>query len=399
MTNAELAAQAEEVLFNNYTGFRDMALVRGNGVRVWDADGREYLDMLAGIATCSLGHCHPKIVQAVNKQVETLIHVSNLFLIEPQIRVAKRLVELSFADKAFFCNSGTESVECSLKLARKYGTTKKGPECYKIIAAQDSFHGRTFGSISVTGQEKYHKGFKPLLPGVKFVPFNDVKALEEAMTDDVCGVILEPIQGESGVLPSNKEYLEFARAKCTEKNAVLIFDEVQSGMGRTGKLFAYENYGVEPDVMTLAKALGGGLPVGAVLARDEFAEVLGPGTHAATFGGNPLVMAAAEAALELLVDDGLIDRSLELGTYFKEKLQGLVNDFDSVTEVRGMGLMIGVVVGEGAGDIMKAMREKNILCGTATDAVVRFVPPFVIDREDIDRTVEALREVLKKVAG
>lgn len=393
MTNKEMAEAAKKYLFNNY-GERDMALVRGKGARVWDAEGREFLDMLAGIAVCNVGHCHPKVVEAARKQLNELIHVSNLFNIEPQIHLAQRLVENSFADKVFFCNSGAEAVEGALKLARRYGTSRRGPECVEFIAADNSFHGRTFGAVSATGQEKYRKGFEPLLPGVRFVPYNDIEAFEKTISERTCGVILEPIQGEGGVMPACKDYLQLVRDRCQESDTVLIFDEIQCGMGRTGKLFAYEHYGIEPDVMTLAKALGGGLPVGALLAREQFAEALPPGTHASTFGGNPVVMAAALAVMQLLIEDGLVSRCADLGTYFKESLVQMASQSDKVKEVRGMGLMLGVVLNGPAKPAMLALREKGILCATALDNVVRFVPPFVIEKADIDRTVEALGSVL-----
>ncbi|HNT33459.1 MAG TPA: acetylornithine transaminase [bacterium] len=396
MTNKQMAEASKKYLFNNY-GERDMALVRGQGARVWDADGNEYIDMLAGIAVCNVGHCHPKVVEAAQRQLTQLIHVSNLFNIEPQIQLAQRLVDNSFADKVFFCNSGAEAVEGALKLARRYGTSQRGSECVEFIAAENSFHGRTFGAISATGQEKYRKGFEPLLPGVRFVPFNEIKAFDDAFSERTCGVILEPIQGEGGVMPACREYLQHVRSRCSETNTVLIFDEIQCGMGRTGRLFAHEHYGIEPDVMTLAKALGGGLPVGALLARDRFADVLGPGTHASTFGGNPVVMAAALAVLELLIEGGLLERCAQLGAYFKDRLSQLAEHSPKVKEVRGAGLMLGVVLDSPAKPVMMALREKGILCATALDTVVRFVPPFVIEKADIDRTVDALGSILKSL--
>ena len=293
-----------------------ITLVRGQGTRVWDADGKKYLDFLAGIAVNALGHCHPKLVRAVQEQAATLMHVSNYYYNAPAAKLAEKLVQVSGMERAFFGNSGAEANECALKIARKYGKAHGGPGKFGIVAAQKSFHGRTIATVTATGQPKYSEPFAPVVPGFSHVPFNDIAALEAAVTDDTCAVLLEPIQGEGGVYPAHKPYLEAARALCDKHSALLIFDEVQTGVGRTGKWFAYEHYGVIPDVLTSAKALGGGFPIGACLARGEAAETLVPGDHGSTYGGNPLACAASLAVLETIEEEYLLANAHAMGAYF-----------------------------------------------------------------------------------
>ena len=341
MNTEQWIEKSDKYIMKTYGRF-PLVPVRGEGCRVWDADGKEYLDFLAGIAVNNLGHCHPKVVAALQKQAAEMIHCSNLYQIPQQIELAELLCTNSFADKAFFCNSGAEANEAAIKLARKYSRDNFGPERYEIITATDSFHGRTMATVSATGQEKVQRFFDPLLHGFKHVPFNDAAALEAAITPTTCAVMLEPIQGESGVNVPSAEYFIEVRRICDEYNLLLIFDEVQVGMGRTGKLFAYEHFGVAPDVMTLAKALAGGAPIGSMLTTDEFAEAFTPGTHGSTFGGNPLVCAAAVAFVRTILEDGILPHSIEMGAYLAGKLEELKQKYSFVVEVRGIGLMIGM---------------------------------------------------------
>ncbi len=303
MDSQTLMMLSEKYIAHTYNRY-PLLLVRGKGTRVWDLDGKEYLDFVAGLAVCNLGHCHPKVVKAIQDQAEKLIHVSNLYYIEPQIQLASLLCKHSFADKVFFCNSGAEANEGAMKLARKYAKEKIGEDRYEIITMERSFHGRTLATLTATAQEKFHKGYAPLMPGFKYVPFNDLKAVREAIDSKTCAVLLEPIQGEGGVNFPSEGYLKGLREICDEKGILLIFDEVQVGMGRTGKLFAYEHEGMKPDILTVAKSLAGGVPIGALLIRDEIAESFKPGDHASTFGGNPLATAAGVAALTAILKKG-----------------------------------------------------------------------------------------------
>ena len=307
-------------IMNTY-GRYPVVLRKGRGMKVWSSEGKEYLDFVAGVAVDILGHCHPRVVVAIQKQAQRLIHVSNYYFIEPQIKLAKLLVQHSYADKVFFCNSGAEAIEAAIKLARKYVKEQVNPERFEIITAEGSFHGRTYAALSATGQEKFHKGFEPLVPGFVHIPYNDIAALKNAVTEKTCAVLLEPIQGEGGVRVPDQDYLKQVRDLCNENNLLLILDEVQTGMGRTGKLFAYEHFGITPDIMTIAKGLGGGVPIGAMLATDKVAAGFQPGNHASTFGGNPLVCAAAVATIETLLEDGFIlDQCKRMNKYFIEKL-------------------------------------------------------------------------------
>ncbi|MCX7765676.1 MAG: aspartate aminotransferase family protein, partial [Candidatus Sumerlaeia bacterium] len=326
----------------NTYGERDVCIVKGEGVYVWDTEGKKYLDFVAGIGVCNLGHCHPAIVSAVIEQVQQLIHCSNLYYIEPQIKLARLLCENSIAEKCFFANSGGEAGEAALKLARYYMKKKYGEQRYGFITFLNSFHGRTMGMITATGQERFQKGFEPLLPGFKYAEFNNIESVKQQLDDNICAIMLEPVQGEGGVFPATREFMQELRQICDEKNILLIFDEVQCGLGRIGTNFAYEYYGVKPDIITLAKALAGGLPIGAILARGEVANAFEPGKHATTFGGNPLVCAGALAYLNELFNKNLAQHSAKIGKFLKLQLEQLQQHFPVIKEVRGLGLMLAL---------------------------------------------------------
>ncbi len=389
-----LHEQAHNVLMHTYNPI-PIDLVSGSGCYVTDSTGKEYLDFLAGIAVNALGYGHPAFTTAVETQLHRIIHYSNLFLNEQQILLAEKLVDHSRFDKAFFCNSGTEAMESALKLARKFGKEKK-QGAWKIIAMNQSFHGRTSGSLSVTGQMKYRKSFLPLLPGVVFARFNDFEDVKRNMDSQTCAVVLEPIQGEGGIHPADKAFLSQVRDLCTAENTALIFDEVQCGVGRTGTLFAHEQYGVYPDIVALAKGLGGGLPIGAILSTDTF-NLFEPGDHAATFGGNPLVCSGARAVLHELLDNHLLEGVKKSGAYLKERLQTLHKKYSTIREIRGLGLMQGMEVTVSAGDIVSSCREHGLLLATAGPHVVRFVPPLIAGTDEIDKAIQILDDVLEKV--
>lgn len=393
MTTEELIEAGNKYLFGTYKRF-PIVLVRGKGARVWDSEGREYLDFLAGIAVCSLGHSHPRVVRAIQAQAETLTHVSNLYYIEPQIRLAKLLVEHSFADRVFFCNSGAEAIEGAIKLARKYGRERLGGDRYEIIAMDNSFHGRTLAAVTATGQKKYQAGFEPLPEGFRHVPYNDLGAAAAAVSDKTCGILVEPVQGEGGIRIPSPEYLKGLRKLCDDRGLLLIFDEVQTGMGRTGHLFAHEAWGVTPDVMTLAKALGNGYPVGALLAREDVASVFVPGNHASTFGGNPLGMAAGIAVMETLLDGDTLPRCRAMGTRFRAGLESLKGRHKIIREVRGLGLMTGMELSVPGDDIVVKAMKKGLLINCTAGNVLRFVPPFVVTEKDVDEAVRILDEVM-----
>ena len=394
MKTDELKGLYEKYVMNTYKRF-PLALVRGAGARVWDIDGREYLDMTAGIAVCSLGHAHPGVVSAIRKQAETLMHVSNLYYTEPQACFARMLLENSFADKVFFCNSGAEANEAAIKLARKYGHERLGGK-YELITMRDSFHGRTMATITATGQEKFQVGFAPLLEGFKYAPFDDLPALKAAISEKTCGVLLEPIQGEGGVRIPAEHYLRGVREICDQHGILMILDEVQVGMGRTGTLFAYEDSGIQPDIMTLAKAMGNGFPVGAMLAKDRVASAFQPGNHASTFGGTPLAMAACIAVFETIQAEGLLANCRRVGAYFLERMRLLQEDWPLITDVRGKGLILGMELKIDGAEIVKKCMEKGLLIITSgAGNVLRFVPPLIITEKDADQAISILKEVFK----
>jgi len=393
---SDIRNQADKYMFQTYGRF-PLTLVKGEGCRVWDEQGKEYIDFVAGIAVCSLGHSSPVVTKALAEQAKELVHVSNLYYTAPQTRLARLLVENSFADRVFFCNSGAESNEAAIKLARRYSNEKYGPGRNTIITMENSFHGRTMATLSATGQDKIKKGFNPLLTGFKFVPFNDVAVLENAIDDTVCAVMLEPIQGEGGVICPEHGYLKAVREICNRKNLVLIFDEVQVGTGRTGKLFAYENFDVEPDIMTLAKALGNGLPIGAMLAREEFNSTFGPGSHATTFGGTPLVTAVAEAVVKSILEDGILGKCAETGEYFRQRLFELKEKYSFVKDVRGYGLINGLELDMPGAEIVTKCMDKGFLIVCAHEKVLRFVPPLIISKEEVGSLIKCLNEIFGNI--
>jgi acetylornithine aminotransferase len=371
--------------------------VRGAGCKLWDADGKEYLDLLAGVAVNILGHCPPKVVTAIKEQAETLLHCSNYYNIPQQIRLAELLCENSFAERVFFCNSGAEANEAAIKLARKYSAEKYGSGRSEILTANASFHGRTFCGISATGQDKVKEGFAPLLPGFRHLPFGDIEALRAAVSAETCAILLEPIQGEGGVNIPPKGYFKQVRQLCDEKNLLLILDEVQTGCGRTGSLFAYEQEGIKPDIMTLAKGLASGVPIGAMLATDALAAHLGPGTHGSTFGGNPLATAAGIATIETLLRDAILDNCQEMGAYFIQELDKLQQKYAFILKVRGRGLIIGVELDIEGGEMVKTAMTRGLLINCTLGKVLRFVPPLIITRAEIDHAIKILDEIFSEV--
>ncbi len=379
----EIVQKYEKYIFQTYTR-QPIAIKKAKGAEVTDVNGKEYIDCVAGIAVNNVGHCHATVVNAIKKQAEELIHVSNLYYTENQALLAEELVNLSGMDRVFYCNSGAEAVEGALKLARKV-TGKK-----EFIAAEHAFHGRTRGALSVTHKEKYRKPFEPLAPA-RFVPYNDAGAIREVINDDTAGIILEPIQGEGGVIIPSDNYLKEVREICDEKGTLLILDEVQTGFGRTGKWFAREHSGITPDIMTTAKAMGGGFPMGAMLAREEVAANFVRGDHASTFGGNALSCAAALANIEVIKKEGLVERSEEMGKYLMNSLRKMEKDY--VKEIRGKGLMIGMELSIKCEDIVNKARERGILLNCTSDSVLRFVPPLTITKEQIDTVVSVLNEI------
>ncbi len=374
-----------------------MVIEEAKGCYLKDAQGKQYLDMIAGIGVCNLGHSHPVVVEAIQQQAEKLIHTSNLYWIPRQVELAKLLAENSFGDKAFFCNSGGEANEAAIKLARKYSYKKYGNERNEIIAMTSSFHGRTLATLSVTANKKYQEGFGPMPEGFKFADFNDIDSVKDAITEKTCAVIVEPVQGEGGVNASDEKFLKQLRDICTEKDILLIFDEIQCGMSRTGKLFAYEHYGVEPDIMSLAKALGNGFPIGAVLATEKAASAFSPGDHGTTFGGNPLACSAALATLKYMLQEKLWEKVECKGNYFKEQLQELVEKYSWVKRTKGKGLMVGLEIETAGASIVQEMAKKGILMNCTAEKVLRFLPPLIVEKEDIRKTVETLDEVLEKI--
>jgi len=387
---------ADKYLFPTYKR-PPFVLVKGEGCRVWDEKGKEYLDFVGGIAVCALGHSSPIVTRALDEQSKTLVHVSNLYYTRPQVELARLLVENSFADRVFFCNSGAEANEAAIKIARRYTREKFGPGKHTIICMQGSFHGRTMATLSATGQFKVQIGYDPLLEGFKFVPFNDLAALRNAVDDTVCAVMLEPIQGEGGIVVPHPDYLKGVKEICREKGALLIFDEIQTGMGRTGRLFAYEHFGVSPDIMSLAKALGNGLPIGAMLSTEALSSAFGPGSHASTFGGTPLVTAVSKAVLSSLLNDGWLEHCRNMGTYFMARLEELKKRHACIKEVRGLGLIIGVELDRPGAPVLEACGQRGFLINCAQEKVLRFVPPLVVTKKEIDQLIEALDAVLDGV--
>lgn len=397
-TNSEWKERGDKVFIGTYSRF-PAAMVRGEGCRLWDADGREYLDFLSGIAVCSLGHCHPAVTEAICDQAGKLLHVSNLFYTKPQIELAELLTTNCFADKVFMANSGAEANEAAIKLARIHS----GPNRYEIISLSGSFHGRTLATVAATGQPKFHKGFDPLPQGFVHAEFGDPSSLEGLINEHTCAILCEPLQGESGVRPLPPEYLQVLRHLCDKHNLLLIFDEVQTGMGRTGSLFAYQQLGVTPDIMTVAKALGNGLPIGAMLTRDDIAASLGVGTHASTFGGNPVAAAAAVAVMHVMLEDGFLAGVQEQGKYLADRLAQVADEYPELaTGVRGNGLLLGLVltekgIAQGAA-IVTQLFEQGVLINFAGNRVLRFIPPLIVTQAEIDLLIDRLRKVLAHIS-
>lgn len=375
--------------------------VRGVGSRVWDQSGRELIDFAGGIAVNALGHCHPALVQALTEQAQQLWHVSNVFTNEPALRLADKLIKASFAERVFFSNSGAEANEAALKLARKVAHDNVGPQKHEIISTINSFHGRTVFTVNVGGQPKYSEGFGPRPEGITHVPYNDIAAMEKAISSRTCAVILEPIQGESGVLPADLAYLQRVRELCEQHQALLIFDEVQTGMGRTGKLFAYEHYGVEPDILTIAKSLGGGFPVSAMLTLERYAKHFSVGTHGTTFGGNPLACAVGGAVIDIINTPAVLQGVLERGEIFTQRLQQLGEKYGVFQQVRGKGLLIGAVLSEAwqgkAAQFLAAAEKENLLVLMAGPDVVRFAPSLIIEPAEIEEGLQRFERAVQKI--
>jgi len=393
---SEIMEQADRVIANTYKRF-PIVLTKGTGCTLFDTRGRSYKDFVAGIAVCNLGHSHDGVARAISTQAQTLTHVSNLYYTIPQVELAAWLVQHSFADRAFFCNSGAEANEAAIKLARKYFNDRGENSRFRIITMEQSFHGRTMATLSATGQDKIKKGFDPVLEGFDYVPFNDIEALRSKIDSSTCAVMLEPIQGEGGVRCPDPGYLEAVRQICDEKGVLLIFDEIQTGMGRTGKLFAYEHIDVEPDIMTLAKALANGLPIGAMLAREQVAEAFGPGSHATTFGGSPLVTAAALEVCRTLVQGNAINQGREAGEYFREKLMWLKERHDVIAELRGQGLLLGIKLTIKGESLVNQCLQRGFLINCIQENILRFVPPLIVKKEEIDALIDCLDELFKQL--
>ena len=391
MTTQETIELFDKYVIANY-GRLPRVMVKGEGSWLWDADGNKILDMFPGWAVSGIGHCHPKVVEAVRRQVGELIHIDNTFYSEPQGVLAKLLSERAFGGKCFFCNSGAEANEGALKLARLHTAQEK----YKFITAEGSFHGRTFATVTATAQPKYHEGFLPLLPVFVYVPFNDVAALEAACTDVVAAVMVEPIQGEGGINVATSEYLQTMRRLCDENGAVMILDEVQTGIGRTGKWFGYQHFDVQPDIITMAKALGGGVAIGAMMATEEIAASLVPGKHASTFGGNCLACAAGVATIEAIEEDNLLHNAAEIGRYAQDKLAALKEKHSVIDHVRGIGLMIGIQLTRPGAEIVAKCLEKGLRINCTHDTVIRFMPPMIATKEQIDQAVDIFDSVLSE---
>ena len=392
---AELMAQADQVMARTYTRF-PLVLTSGVGSTLFDSSGRSYLDFVAGIAVCNLGHAHPKLKRTLAEQAGSLWHVSNLYYTAPQIELADLLVKHSFADRVFFGNSGAEANEAAIKLARRYFNERNEAGRFRIITMEQSFHGRTMATLSATGQDKIKKGFDPVLDGFDTVPFNDATALRSKISSNTCAVLLEPVQGEGGVRCPDANYLKAVREICDETGVLLIFDEIQTGMGRTGRLFAYEHFGIEPDVMTLAKALANGLPIGAMLAREEIAAAFNAGSHASTFGGTPIVTSVAAQVCRMLVDEGVLENASAMGQYFKDGLLDLKARHSVVEDVRGIGLLLGIKLNIEGASLVKECMQRGFLINCIQDNILRFVPPLIITQEEIDRLLQCLDEVLSK---
>ena len=391
----QIIGLGKETVMNTY-GRLPMAIVKGSGTKVWDSEGKCYLDFVTGLAVTSLGHSHPDIVEVIRDQAGEILHTSNLYWIPNQVKLAKMLTDNSFASKAFFCNSGAEANEGAIKLIRKYAKKNFGENKYKIISLKNSFHGRTLAALSATGQFKYHQGFEPLPVGFEYVEAGNLAELDQAFDHQTAGVIIEPIQGEGGVHPISKEFVLHVKELCDKNDALLVFDEVQSGIGRTGKLFAYEWLDIEPDILTLAKALGNGVPIGALLASSKVADTFQPGDHASTFGGNHLVTAVGCKVMEIITQEGFLAEVQSKSTYFKDKLQELADSYGLGSIVRGLGFMLGMPVPEKAPEIVQLCSEKGLLINCVGGTTLRFLPPLTVSIEEIDEALNILKQAFEE---
>ena len=396
LSTEAILERGKNVVMNTY-GRLPMTLVKGDGSWVWDSEGKRYLDFVTGLAVNSLGHNHPAIVHAVQEQAKEILHTSNIYWIPNQIALAERLVKHSFADKVFFCNSGAEANEAAIKLARKYAKKKFGAHKYEVVSLENSFHGRTLATLTLTGQTKYQEGYDPLPVGFSYAALNDIEGLRSKVSENTAAVFIEPIQGEGGVIPAALEFLQEARALCDQYGALLIFDEVQCGVGRTGKLFAYEWSGVVPDVMTLAKALGGGVPIGAMLATDEVAKAFQPGDHASTFGGNPLATAAGCAVLDVILEEGFFAGVQERSLYFQKGLEQLAQKYQTGEPVRGQGFILGWPVSKLGMEIVEACRQNGLLINCVGGKILRFLPPLIVEKPEMDKALEILDGVFQEL--
>lgn len=390
----EIIQKADTVITATYTR-SPIVIEKGEGCTLWDTEGRAYTDFVAGVAVCNLGHAHPRIAKALAAQAETLFHVSNLYYTRPQTELAEWLTEHSFADRLFFCNSGAEANEAAIKIARRYFKEKGEDGRHRIITMEKSFHGRTMATLSATGQDKIKHGFDPVLAGFDFVPFNDINALKEKLTSATCAIMLEPVQGEGGVRCPDPEYLRTIRKLCDETGTLLILDEIQTGIGRTGKLFAYEHFCIEPDIMTLAKALGNGLPIGVMLTREHIAAAFGPGSHGSTFGGTPIITAAALEVLKTMAEENVIGHCQEIGEYFRSRLSWLKNRHEIIADVRGIGLLLAMKLKTEGNVFVQKCMEKGFLVNCIQENILRFIPPLIIEKEQIDSLVSCLDEIFE----
>jgi len=389
MKAQEVFDSYKENIMPTYTKF-PLIFVKGKGSRLWDIHGKVYLDFFPGWGVSNLGHCHPKVMQAVRNQISKLIFIANNYYHIPQAKLAKEIIFWTYPAKVFFCNSGAEANEAAIKFSRKFGQGR-----YEIITFENSFHGRTLGTLAATGQKKYQEGFSPLPEGFKIVKFNDIEAVKSVITDKTVAIMLELIQGEGGINVAEKDFVLELRKICNDKNLLLIIDEVQTGMGRTGKLFCYQHYGITPDIMTLAKALGGGLPIGAMVVKKEIADTLGAGTHASTFGGGPVICKAALAVLRAIQEEKLLANAQKMSEYLFEKLNALKNKYSIIKEVRGMGLMFGVELNIEGKMIVEKCIEKGLLINSTHDKVLRLMPALGITKKEIDKAIDILDSVLK----
>ena len=394
METNKIIDMAESNLIHTYNRYQ-IVFDHGNGVHLYDNDGKEYLDFCAGIAVFALGYNNKKYNDAIKAQVDKIVHTSNYYYSEPMALAAAKLVKASGLDKVFFTNSGTEAIEGAIKLAKKYAYLKDGSTDHEIIAMNHSFHGRSMCALSVTGNKKYQEAFGPLIPGIKFAEYNDLDSVKALINDKTCAILFETVQGEGGIFPATKEFITEVRKICDEKGILLILDEIQCGMGRTGSMFAYQQYGVTPDIMTCAKALGCGIPVGAFVAKADVAKALVPGDHGTTYGGNPLATQAVSTVFDIFEEENILENVKEVGKYLEEQLELLAKECDSVKERRGMGLMQGIELNIPVGDVVKKAMDAGLILISASQNVIRFVPPLIITKEDVDKMIVILKECLQ----